>query len=65
MNTLQDVSSKLKDYHYSGTAFLPKIAIVPLAQEKNCSCKCLVSPGEFVKAMWAVCVILKSMCLSP
>ena len=49
MNTLQDVSSKLKDYHYSGTAFLPKIAIGPLAQEKNCSCKCLVSPGEFVK----------------
>lgn len=46
MTNLQESSSNIKDFNYYGTAFLPKIAIVPLSHEKNCSCKCLVSPGD-------------------
>ena len=46
MITLQDTATKVKDYSFYGSAYLPKIAIVPLSHEKNCSCKCLVSPGD-------------------
>lgn len=48
MTNLQEPSSNLKDFNFYGTAFLPKIAIVPLSHEKNCSCKCLVSPGDTI-----------------
>lgn len=48
MTTLQDPSSSLKEYHYFGTAFMPGVAVVPLSQEKNCTCKCMVNPGDTV-----------------
>lgn len=48
MITLQDKASEVKDYNYYGNAYFPKIVVVPLSHEKNCSCKCLVSPGEYV-----------------
>ncbi|MCQ2592710.1 MAG: hypothetical protein MJ188_07985, partial [Treponema sp.] len=49
MTISQSVVSSLKNYKYSENAFLPKIVTVPLTQEYNCSCKCLVKPGDYVK----------------
>lgn len=49
MKTFQESSSNINDYDFYTNAFLPNVATVPLSQETNCSCKCLVSKGDFVK----------------
>ena len=48
MTSLQMPSSVLKSYKYTENGFLPKIVTIPLIQEKNCVCRCLVQPGDYV-----------------
>lgn len=48
MTTLQNSSFSVDNYNYTENAFLPKNVIVPLSQEKNCVCRCLVKPGDFI-----------------
>ena len=48
MTTLQGPLTTVKKYSHTENAFLPKIVTVPLSQEKNCVCRCLVKPGDFI-----------------
>lgn len=48
MTNSQTVSTELKKYKYSENAFLPKVVIVPLVQEKNVECTSIVTPGQIV-----------------
>lgn len=48
MTNLKVSSSVLKSYKFTENAFLPNIVTIPLSQEKNCVCRCLVKPGDYV-----------------
>ena len=48
MTTLQGPLTTVKKYSHTENAFLPKTVTVPLSQEKNCVCRCLVKPGDFI-----------------
>lgn len=48
MTSLQVSSSVLKGYKFTENAFLPNTVTIPLSQEKNCVCRCLVKPGDYV-----------------
>lgn len=48
MTNLQVPSSVLKSYKFTENGFLPKVVTIPLSQEKNCVCRCLVKPGDIV-----------------
>jgi len=49
MTASQSVSTEIKKYKYSENAFMPRLVVIPLTQEKKCRCKSLVYPGDLVK----------------
>jgi electron transport complex protein RnfC len=49
MTSSQSLVSEVKKYKYSENAFLPRMVVIPLTQEKKCLCKSLVFPGDIVK----------------
>ena len=49
MTASQSVLSEVKKYKCSENAFMPRMVVIPLTQEKKCICKSLVFPGDIVK----------------